>query len=169
MSKLATPFLPRQLRHQLVWLTSFVLLLTIFSYAWYAASEQSTFAQNRAELEVVALAQNVAVTSTDAIVMKDFAGMESLLVRALALPHTLEVRITNARGRLLSHVVRKPGGKPEVRFSSRTIDTPAAANAATRIDYSQPASGWRYQLGLGDPGRMVVWQQFLAEPCWAGW
>ena len=111
MSKLTTPFLPRQLRHQLAWLTSLVLLLTIFLYAWYSASEQSTFAQNRAELEVVALAQNVAVTSTDAIVMKDFAGMESLLVRALTLPHTLEVRITNAQGRLLSHVVRKPGGQ----------------------------------------------------------
>ena len=80
----------------------------------------------------------------------------------VGLPNIRAVRITDPRGRLLSHVVRQPGAKPEVRFGSGPIDAPAAANAATRIDYSQPASGWRYQLGLGDPGRMVVWQPIFS-------
>lgn len=168
LSKLPATFLPRHLRYQLILLSSLVLLITITVYAWYSANEQAQFAQDRDELDVVALAQNIAVTSTDAIILKNFTEIENLLVRTLALPHTLEVRITDARGRLLSHAVSKPGGKPEVRFGARTIDTPAATNAATRIDYSQPASGWRYQLGLGDPGRMVVWQPIFSETL-LGW
>ena len=162
LAKFIAKIFPRQLRQQLALLTSLVLLLTIFVFAWHSADEQSAAAQIRAELEVVALAQNIAVSSSDAIIIKDFAGIESLLVRMVGLPNIREARITDARGRLLSHVVRKPGAKPEVRFGSRPIDTPAAENAATRIDYSQPASGWRYQLGLGDPGRMVVWQPIFS-------
>ena len=162
LSKLAATFLPRQLRHQLTWLSSLVLLITIAVYAGYSADEQAQFAQKRAELAVVALAKNIAVTSADAIILKNFAEMESLLVRMVGQPNIVGVLITDEQGRLLSHVVKKMGGKPEVRFGSRTIDTPAAANAATRIDYSKPASGWRYHLGLGDPGRMVVRQPIFS-------
>lgn len=162
LSKLAATFLPRHLYHQLAWLTSLALLITVPVYAWYTANEQSVLAQNNAEREMVALAQNIAVTGTDFIIIKDFAGLESLLVRTAGLPKVLEVRITDARGRLLSDVARKPGGKPEVRFGSRTIDVPLAANAAARINYNKPDSGWRYQLGLGDPGQMVVWQPIFS-------
>ncbi|MDP1756153.1 MAG: ATP-binding protein [Pseudohongiella sp.] len=162
MPALVATFLPRRLRHQLVLLTSLVLLITIAVYAWYSAHEQSLFAQNGAELETVALAQNIAVTGTDFILIKDFAGIEDVLVRMARLPNVLRIRITDTQGRLLSDVARKPGGKPEVRFGSRTIDVPSAANAAARIDYNKRDRGWRYQLGLGDPGQMVVWQPIFS-------
>jgi PAS domain S-box-containing protein len=157
VAKLAATFLPRHLRYQLALLTSLVLLLTIFVYAWYSASAQSASAQKRAELRVVGLAQNIAASSTTAIINKDLAEVESLLVRMVGLPNIQEIQITDARGRLLSHVLEKLGGKAEVQFGSRTIDTPAAANAVTHIIYNNIDRGWRYQLGLGDPGRVVVW------------
>jgi signal transduction histidine kinase/CheY-like chemotaxis protein/HPt (histidine-containing phosphotransfer) domain-containing protein len=162
LSTLAATFLPRRLRHQLALLTALVLLITIAVYAWYSANEQSLFAQNGAELEMAALAQNIALTGTDFILIKDFAGIEGLLVRTAGLRNVLRVRITDAQGKLLSDVARKPGGRPEVRFGSRTIDVPSAANAAVRIDYDTLDRGWRYQLGLGDPGQMVVWQPIFS-------
>lgn len=162
MSTLAATFLPRRLRHQLALLTALVLLITIAVYACYSANEQSLFAQNGAELEMAALAQNIALTSTDFILIKDFAGIEGLLVRTAGLRNILRVRITDAQGKLLSDVARKPGDKPEVRFGSRTIDVPSAVNAAAHIDYDTLDRGWRYQLGLGDPGQMVVWQPIFS-------
>lgn len=109
-SKLAATFLPRQLRHQLALLTSLVLLLTIFVFGWYSANEQATTAQNRVERRVVGLAQNIAASGTTAIITKDLAEVESLLVRMIVLPDILDARIIDARGKLLSHVVKKPGG-----------------------------------------------------------
>ena len=162
LSKLAAAFLPRHLRHQLLLLTSLVLLTTVSGYAWYIANQQTELAQDSIELEVVALAQNIAVVGSNFIVVKDFAELERLLVRTADLPDTLEVRITDAQGRLLSHVTRKPGGKPEIRFGSRAIDVPSAVNASTRVDYNRIDSGWRYQFGLSDPGRMVVWQPIFS-------
>ena len=162
VSTLAATFLPRRLRHQLALLTALVLLITIAVYACYSANEQSLFAQNGAELEMAALAENIALTGTDFILIKDFVGIEGLLVRTAGLRNILRLRITDAQGKLLSDVARKPGGKPEVRFGSRTLDVPSAVNAAAHIDYNTPDRGWRYQLGLGDPGQMVVWQPIFS-------
>lgn len=162
VSTLAATFLPRRLRHQLALLTAFVLLITIAVYACYSANEQSLFAQNGAELEMAALAENIALTGTDFILIKDFVGIEGLLVRTAGLRNILRLRITDAQGKLLSDVARKPGGKPEVRFGSRTLDVPSAVNAAAHIDYNTPDRGWRYQLGLGDPGQMVVWHPIFS-------
>lgn len=162
VSTLAATFLPRRLRHQLALLTALVLLITIAVYACYSANEQSLFAQNGSELEMAALAENIALTGTDFILIKDFVGIEGLLVRTAGLRNILRLRITDAQGKLLSDVARKPGGKPEVRFGSRTLDVPSAVNAAAHIDYNTPDRGWRYQLGLGDPGQMVVWQPIFS-------
>ncbi|MDP2783485.1 MAG: ATP-binding protein [Sulfurimicrobium sp.] len=160
--KLAAAFIPRHLHLQLALLTSLALLITIAVYAWYTANEQSEFAQNSAELEVVALARNIAATGTNFIVSRDFAELEDLLVRTVDLPGVLEVRITDGQGKPLSDVARKPGGRPEIRFGAQKIGVPSAVNAAARVDYISADNGWRYEFGLGDPGRMVVWQPIFS-------
>ena len=162
LPKLAIALLPRHLHLQLALLTSAALLITFLAYAWHTAKEQSEFTRNGAKLEVVALARNIAVTGSDFILSKDFAGLEDLLVRTIDLPAMLQARITDSQGKLLSDVAKKADGRPEVRFSSQAISVPSAVGAVYRVDYIRSASGWRYEFGLGDPGRLVVWQPIIS-------
>ena len=162
LPKPAIAFLPRHLHFQLALLTSAALLITFIAYEWHSANHQSEFAQNGVKQEALALARNIAVTGSDFIVSKDFAGLEDLLVRTIDLPAVLGVRVTNRQGKLLSDVAKKADGTPVVRFSSQAISVPSDVGAVSRVDYIRPASGWRYEFGLGDPGRMVVWQPVIS-------
>ena len=168
LSKFATVFLPKNLRHQLALQSSLILLATIAVYALYSANVQAKIALVSTELEVVALAQNIDVMSLDVIVNKDFGAIQRLLVRTLDLSNVSDVRIIDPLGQSLVHVNRKPGGKPEVQSGVETIETPSTAMDTTRIDYSKPASRWLYPLGLGEPGRMVVWHPIFSETL-RGW
>ena len=142
LPKVANAFLPRHLHLQLALLTSAASLITFFAYAWHTAKAQSEFMQNGAKLEVMALARSIAVTGSDFIVRKDFAGLEDLLVRTIDLPAVLLARITDSQGKLLSDVAKKADGKPELRFSSQAISVPSAVGAVYRVDYIRSASGW---------------------------
>ena len=110
LSKFATVFFPKNLRHQLALQSSLVLLATIAAYALYSANVQAKIALMNTELEAVALAQNIDVTSLDAIVNKDFGAVQRLLVRTLDLSNVSDVRIIDPLGQSLVHVNRKPGG-----------------------------------------------------------
>ena len=162
LPKLAHTFFPRRLLFQLALPISLAVLLIVVVYAWYAANEQSEYAQNSANIEVQELAQNIVANSTDFIVNKDFAGLENLLVRTADLPSVLELRIADRQGRVLSHVASQSGGEPVIRFGSKTIDVPSSVNASPRIDYIGTDNSWRHALGLGDPGKMVVWQPIFS-------
>ena len=107
LPKVAIAWLPRHLHLQLALLTSAALLITFIAYEWHSANNQSEFAQNGVKQEALALARNIAVTGSDFIVSKDFAGLEDLLIRTIDLPAVLQARITDRRGKLLSDVVKR--------------------------------------------------------------
>ena len=162
LSKFVASFLPNQLRYQLALLSSLVLLITIAVYTLYSVSEQTKFAQTSAKLEVKALAQIIGLSSIDAILIKDFVEIENMLVQTVRLPNIAEALVADARGRILSRVAKNPQGKPELQFSLLAIDTPSTANTADQIEYNTSPSYWRNQLGLGDQGKIVVWQPIFS-------
>lgn len=153
--------LPRHLHLQLVLLTSLALLITITVYAWYTANEQSEFVQHTAELEVVALARSIATTGSNLIVGKDLAGLEDLLVQAVDQPNVLEMRIVDVQGKTLGDVARVESGQAEIRFGMEKITVPPATHPDTRVEYSGTV-GWRHEVGLGEPARIVVWQPIIS-------
>ena len=136
---------------QLVLLTACALLISIALYAAFTLRQQTEVSRRSIEHQASALARNLAVASTNLIVLGSIDGLDDLLERSVDFPDILELRIADAEGRILSHFVRNDGrvrrifDAPGQRLALPAVAVPAltseGAGGQGRIVASHPITG----------------------------
>ncbi|MEK6814630.1 MAG: ATP-binding protein [Nitrospirota bacterium] len=123
----------RRLSTRLALLTALVLAGVIAVLTLLAAEEFSSDAAGERELQAKALAQNIAAVTADGLLAEDYASVEEVLVRSAAFPGVIGIWVSDRRGRVLAHVVRRGDEPPEVRLDPEDLALPSAALPATEI------------------------------------
>lgn len=144
-------WLPRRLMSQLVLLTAGALLISIALHAAFTLRQQTEVSRLSIEHQASALARNLAVASTNLIVVGSLDGLDDLLERSVDFPDILELRIADAEGRVLSHFVHSEGrvrrvfDAPGQRLALPSTVAPAlssgGAGGLARIVASHPVVG----------------------------
>ena len=144
-------WLPRRLMSQLVLLTAGALLISIALHAAFTLRQQTEVSRLSIEHQASALARNLAVASTNLIVLGSIDGLDDLLERSVDFPDILELRITDADGRILSHFVHGEGrvrrvfDAPDQRLPLPSAIAPALSSGGSggqaRIVASHPVVG----------------------------
>ena len=144
---------------QLVLLTACALLISIALHAAFTLRQQTEVSRLSIEHQASALARNLAVASTNLIVLGSIDGLDDLLERSVDFPDILELRITDADGRILSHFARSEG---RVR---RIFDVPGqrlALPAAVAPALTSGGAGGQRRIVASHPvvgGTLLGWVQ----------
>jgi signal transduction histidine kinase len=144
---------------QLVLLTACALLISIALHAAFTLRQQTEVSRLSIEHQASALARNLAVASTNLIVLGSIDGLDDLLERSVDFPDILELRITDADGRILSHFARSEG---RVR---RIFDAPGqrlALPAAVAPALTSGGAGGQRRIVASHPvvgGTLLGWVQ----------
>ncbi len=136
---------------QLALLTAGALLISIGLHAVYTLRQQKEVSRLAIERQAGALVSTLAVASANPILTGSLDALDDLLVRSADFPDILELRIADAEGRILSHVVR---AEDRVR---RVFDPPATRLALPVEPRPLLAAG----LGA-EQDRMVAWHPVKA-------
>ena len=135
---------------QLMLLTACALLISIALHAVFTLRQQTEVSRLSIEHQASALARNLAVASTNLIVLGSIDGLDDLLERSVDFPDILELRIADAEGRMLSHFVHADGrvrrvfDAPAERLAMPSVAAPFLASDAggrRRIVASHPIMG----------------------------
>ncbi len=152
-------WLPRRLMSQLVLLTAGALLISIALHAAFTLRQQTEVSRLSIEHQASALARNLAVASTNLIVLGSIDGLDDLLERSVDFPDILELRISDADGRILSHFVHSEG---RVRRVFDAPDQRLALPSAIAPALSSGGSGGQARIVASHPvvgGSLLGWVQ----------
>lgn len=148
----APKLLPRRLDRQVILLVGLLLTLVMPIFAVHEAQENAERLVESATTQARALAENIAVTSVEAIVLYDFASTEQLLLRSARFPGVLEIQVTDSSGRIVGDVFTGRGGAPQIRYNVQRLALPA---------------NMRFQQ-LEEKGVLTIWEPIdAARP--VGW
>jgi two-component system sensor histidine kinase VicK len=107
---------PQRLHHQLVLMVSMALLLALGLLGGYTASEQASIALRAHEAQANSMARNVAIASGNPILTDSLDQLEELVLRAADFDEVTSLRVINAEGRTLSHVIRGKSNASRLQF-----------------------------------------------------
>jgi len=116
--------LPKRLDIQVVIICGMMILLFVPAYLINEARQEIDYVIEAIKLETKAVAQNIALTSSKYLVIRDYASLENLLVRSAAFPGVIGIQITDPLGNVVSDVI-KTDDVPEARFSVTSLEVPA--------------------------------------------
>ncbi len=153
--------LPKRLDRQVILLVTLLLCLVIPIFAFHAAKESTKRVVDAATLQSKALAENIAVTSVQHIITRDFASSEQLLLRSARFPSVMEIQITDLEGRIITDVTTQPDSEPQLRYELRQLKPPADLRSQ-RSEAAGLLTVWEPVIGAN----LVGWVQLtysLAE------
>ena len=125
---------PRSLSTQLVLLFLLLLALSMTAFAIHGIMEQSQHRAKHLNLQVQVLARNLAATTADYLLVRDYTSIELALIRSARFPGVLGIQICDGEGKLLGDVVHREGDEPEPRYAQPPLSPPAVAERSVSID-----------------------------------
>lgn len=139
-------WLPRHMQPQLMLLISVILLVVIAAHSGFTQHQQVATAQRSIENQANALVKNLAVSVATPLVLGSLDELDSFLLRSLDFPDVLELLITDAEGRILSHVGRAEGkNKIIIDAPGTRVPLPQSADSTfivTDEDYGSHMDVW---------------------------
>ncbi|MDI1243770.1 MAG: hypothetical protein PSV24_00005, partial [Rhodoferax sp.] len=99
-------WLPKGLQAQLMLLTAAAVLIAVVLAGTFTMRQQLAFSRSGIELQALALVRNLAVSSASPLAQDSLDQLDSLLERSVIFPDVLELRLTDARGTVLSHFLK---------------------------------------------------------------
>jgi len=114
----------RQLVLQIPLLAALLITVTIVVYTWVATSNQLRVTERNIHQLGETLSENIAAASADYLLTNDFASLEQLLLKAADLPGIQRIQVSDAKGDLLSDVIRIDSGKPKAQFGTKRLSLP---------------------------------------------
>lgn len=124
---------PQRLSAQLVLMYLLLLALSMSAFAVYGIVKQSQDRSQHMSLQVRVLAQNLAATTGDYMLVRDYTAIELSLIRSARFPGVLGIQVCDAKGKLLSDVVHVDDNEPQPRYSQPPLLTPADTKASVLI------------------------------------
>jgi len=145
--------MPSSLRWQLVALVCVIVAGSISVFSWHALQEESNRTAAAMRRQALVHAENIASPSVDYVFARDFASLETLLLRAARFPAITDIQVCDADGRLYADVVRKAGQQPAPRFGQPALSPPLSSKAEIVVDNRM----------------MVVWSPIYSGNLKLGW
>jgi PAS domain S-box-containing protein len=146
---LARHIFPRQFTTQLGLLMTALLVLGICGYTLYTTLEQADQEQTALMRRVGNVLDNLAVSGSNQLLIRDYGGVESLLLLATNTHVEIQaLRVFNRSGQLISQVLRGPDGTPTPVFDMYEV-TPPAGGA--------PSHHWLDVRGEALDGKEFKW------------
>lgn len=144
---------PSSLRWQLVGLVCAIVGGSIAVFSWHALQQESSRTAAAMSRQALIHAENIASPSVDYVFARDFASLETLLLRAARFPAITDIQVSDAGGRLYADVVREPGQQPVPRFGQPALSPPLSSKAEIVVD----------------DRKLVVWSPILSGNLKLGW
>ena len=140
---------PRKLGLQLALYVSFLLALSMAGFTWHTVQEQIERITLNMRLQAKVLANNLAATSADHLLIRDYSSIEQLLLRSIEFPGILSIQLSDAKGKLLGDVKRKLGGEPEVMYGQQALILPKDIKVLLLLN-NETMAVW-HPVILGEP------------------
>ncbi|MCG6970288.1 MAG: response regulator [Gammaproteobacteria bacterium] len=125
---------PQTLSMQLVSLYMLLLALSMTAFAVHGIMEQARHRAKQMNLQVQVLARNLAATTADYLLVRDYTSIELSLIRSARFPGVLGIQICDTTGRLLGDVVHTGDKEPEPRYAQPALSPPASIQVSVSID-----------------------------------
>ncbi len=126
------PFLPKGLFAQLVLLLSLILVATIVSFGWIMSRKQESLSRQMIHANAHAMAQSLAESSLHYLLLQDYAGLSSFLLRASEFPDVYAITACEPDGTVVAEAVRQ--GDRTVEITDLRIDAVPSVNAPSIIE-----------------------------------
>jgi two-component system sensor histidine kinase/response regulator len=152
-----SPLRPRRFLAQAVSLTSLVLVASIAALSLYTVAELIDHQQRGTEEKLGAIASNLAVGSAQALLVRDYAALEKLLLQAAYYPGIKSLTITDRTSHVLSEVRHEAGQAPSATFDYGRLPVPTQIKPQFLWRYGTHDRGAALAMGL-DATSLVVWQ-----------
>ena len=130
----------------LLFIALFTASMVIFTY--YAADQESERITRSMIRQADVLAINLASTSANYLLNRDYTSIEYLLLQTARFRGILAIQIYDTNGRILGDVVRQSGKEPEARYGQPPI-TPPFGNTRKIVTGDDTMIVWQ-PLILGD-------------------
>jgi len=124
MQHLPRRFLPRQFTLQLSLFMAMMLVLSITAHTFHTTFAQTRDEQNRLAKRGEDLLINLANTSVNLLLTRDYATAELMLKLAADNDDVLALRIFNRKGQMISQIIHSPGNPPEAVFDITNVIPP---------------------------------------------
>ena len=134
---------PRRLRTQVTIAFLILTISTIIVFTIHTAFNESKRTTANVQQQAQALADNLASTSGNYLLSRDYVSIENLLLQTSRFPGVSEIQIIDEQGKPIGDIYRTETGKTELRYGQATLQ--------------HPDSGNELQSFAGD--RMLVWRQ----------
>lgn len=125
--------LPRRMLTRLMLLTCMVLIGAIAINAFFTYREQSRIARSSSEKQALAMARTLAISSVDYLVTNQIDALDALLLASIDFQDVMELRVSDASGRVLSHFTRKDKLDPIRVFDPATFLLPLPSEADNKV------------------------------------
>lgn len=122
---------PRKVGVQFALYVSFLLALSMTGFSLYSIQEQVKSIRSNMQLQATVLANNLAATSADLLLIRDYTSIEQLLLRSIMFPGILSVKLIDDKGKLLGDVSRKEGSEPKVKYGQPALVIPNTQSTLT--------------------------------------
>ena len=115
--------LPKRLDTQVAIICGLMMIISVPAYVFNQAQQEIDYVIETVKLETKAVARNIALTSSNFLVIRDYASLENLLIESASFPGILGIQISDQKGNVVSDVINN-NGEIEARFSVSELDLP---------------------------------------------
>jgi len=123
---------PKRLYHQIAVLMSVVFVALFFTFGWLTAKRQTGFLQSIMTENAMKMTEKLAESCIRYLLISDYAGLDELLEKFIAMPEALQIQVLREDGKVLSEVSKESPTSAPIRFFG-TKTAPAPEGATTRI------------------------------------
>lgn len=172
----AARLLPRRLSTQLALLFVVFTTVSMAAFTYNSAEREAQRIADSMRLQAQVLSQNLAATTADQLLSRDYTSIELSLQRAVHFPGVLGIQITDAKNKLLGDVIKKPSGETELLYGREAPPAPTERGqtvevVADKLIVTQPIFlgnllGWvttTYSLQEVRDAKRQVWKDNIAD------
>ncbi len=139
-------FVPHRLNSRLVLLVCVTLVASGALSGWVTAKNQSRMLIAAMRSESSVMARNFAESGAYYLVLNDYAGLESFLLKSAELPDITALQVCEPNGAPLVQIERNPGARPVAKAAVAPMTPPSSAST---------------EIGTEEE-RMIIWQPIVA-------
>jgi len=147
---------PHQFIKQVALLTSLMLVLGIGTLTSFMTNQTTRVGFDDAKEKLRAIAENIGLGISDQLVVRNYVGIEQILLSAANFPGIRHITAVDASGRVLSAVSRDQGTQPKVVFNMAQLSLPKIKSDQFTWKYGASEHANPLLLGL-DATELTLW------------
>lgn len=134
-----------RLNVQLVLLFVLLSATAMVVFTFYVAKQDAEQLSLNMQYQAQEYVANLSATAGNLLLTRDYTSIENLLMRFARLPNIRDIKVCDPTGKLVSHILKEPGGNPSPTYVAAILTVP---DTATQI------------MQFTDK-RMIVWQPIM--------